>query len=597
MENYQERVAQLEESLCCPKCFQFFLEPSILDCGHVICNRCIAVDSFGSRSCVLCRRISETVKPNYPLRKALEMLLGSEGQLLWILRNGVRSAAPRSGEAPGRDHGPQYAEPPPPDYHIIENTRPPPGPPPSRPPDDVPQRHHPVTGPSTAPHSTRREVGTTAYPRAPPGEMPASSPPRRAAMRPDPYADSQVPPPARPRTGPPQMPPPSYPAQREVEKEGSSTPFYESHQQPPTEFPPAYRSGPASSPPTHLPPTAVKDERLRYPAAKSGGGGGGDGPDDDEIELFGRRARRAVHVAAIPREQGPEGCNLFVCRLPEWADELDLYYAVRHMPGLVGLTIVRHDNGVSKNLAYVSYMRHRDAYNAILALHGLVMAPTIAYPPRVRETGRMRAIKVDVKRVEHQALQRHLTAEQAASINLGTPGDLLPVERGSSQLDAHQTPSTTGNGTAAGEEENGGGGGGTAHMSRPQGSPETPPPPHQQMTGGGTREIAESAPPTERESVPAGASSQSSHAPFISAVGGEDDGRVIESGDCLGVNLFGEDETTEGVWEREVGLCSSSGTFAPHLSNQLQALNGDGVNDFPLEVVTGWPRTSTSPDE
>uniref|UniRef100_A0A0G4F2V4 RING-type domain-containing protein n=1 Tax=Chromera velia CCMP2878 TaxID=1169474 RepID=A0A0G4F2V4_9ALVE len=117
------------------------------------------------------------------------------------------------------------------------------------------------------------------------------------------------------------------------------------------------------------------------------------------------RVRLTRDTSEIPRESGPLGSNLFCCRLPEWADELDLRRLVASV-GLAdefrGCRVLRHEAGVSKNAGYISFSSPMAAFKALNLLDGaqLAMEPADARKaaPELERKAGGRLIIVDVRR-------------------------------------------------------------------------------------------------------------------------------------------------------------------------------------------------------
>uniref|UniRef100_A0A0G4FGU6 RRM domain-containing protein n=1 Tax=Chromera velia CCMP2878 TaxID=1169474 RepID=A0A0G4FGU6_9ALVE len=124
-------------------------------------------------------------------------------------------------------------------------------------------------------------------------------------------------------------------------------------------------------------------------------------------------------------ERGPPGANLFVCRLPEWANEDDLMAIARPYGRVTGCKVMRHENGTSKNIARLSYETPRQAFAAVRNLNGkhLAMVPN---DPRISTT-RMpnsRAIKVEVRKAEFSQMLVHLQEDEARKLmQQGQHGD------------------------------------------------------------------------------------------------------------------------------------------------------------------------------
>jgi len=140
-------------------------------------------------------------------------------------------------------------------------------------------------------------------------------------------------------------------------------------------------------------------------------------------------------TAMVPRDKGPEGANLFLCRLPEWADEIDIHAVASHFAMVRGCMVLRHDTGVSKNSARLSFSHPREAFQVMERMNGARIAMHPA-DSRRRIQGLLakvdgRVITVDVKRNDISAMMAHLTAEEQVRVlrihNPGSQQSLLPT--------------------------------------------------------------------------------------------------------------------------------------------------------------------------
>uniref|UniRef100_A0A0G4FVT7 RRM domain-containing protein n=1 Tax=Chromera velia CCMP2878 TaxID=1169474 RepID=A0A0G4FVT7_9ALVE len=119
------------------------------------------------------------------------------------------------------------------------------------------------------------------------------------------------------------------------------------------------------------------------------------------------RVRLTRDTSQVSKEQGPLGANLFTCRLPEWADEIDLYRLVASVglkEDFQGCAVMRHDEGFSKNVGFLSFKTPNAAFRALNLLDGAQLSldsqderMTI---PQVKKKAGGRLIVVDVKRTD-----------------------------------------------------------------------------------------------------------------------------------------------------------------------------------------------------
>uniref|UniRef100_A0A0G4F6H1 RING-type domain-containing protein n=1 Tax=Chromera velia CCMP2878 TaxID=1169474 RepID=A0A0G4F6H1_9ALVE len=65
---------------------------------------------------------------------------------------------------------------------------------------------------------------------------------------------------------------------------------------------------------------------------------------------------------------GPPGSNIFVCALPDWANEDDVCARARQFGRVLGCRVLRHSNGRSRGLAYLAMQSPKEAYAVIVGL-------------------------------------------------------------------------------------------------------------------------------------------------------------------------------------------------------------------------------------
>uniref|UniRef100_A0A0G4HQ55 RING-type domain-containing protein n=1 Tax=Chromera velia CCMP2878 TaxID=1169474 RepID=A0A0G4HQ55_9ALVE len=361
---------EVESTLECPSCQTLYQEPRVAPCGHVFCTRCLYSqysDSTSPFSCSLCggQHHDAVFMPVGCLARVVTLIDGTPG-----LRHAVQTLLARADEServqrsesspPGQTQT-QGAIPVP-----VSSSPPPVGPNPVG--TAVPPLHEEAPPPYAPDHGHAVATGMPGGGRIPQGSGQV------------PYVGGG----ARGVNLPPQPHPPGFPLEE----------------------------GTPDNPPLGVP-------HQHQPAGGKFGG-------NDGTEL-GSKSRLIVpssqHMTGPSRpsgstsvsERGPLGSNLFICRLPEWANEADILRVARPLGVVVGCKVMRHENGVSKNIAHLSFESPRQAFQAMKALNGAMIEMDPSDPRRnSTRLPRCRAIKVEIRKSEISGLLGALKKEEAA---------------------------------------------------------------------------------------------------------------------------------------------------------------------------------------
>jgi hypothetical protein len=89
------KLSNLQESLFCPICYDWFTNPQMLKCGHTFCSICIRkhmdpqINKTSSSTCAVCREPADSfdLRKNTVVCNAVQCFQGVRGGLLDILRS------------------------------------------------------------------------------------------------------------------------------------------------------------------------------------------------------------------------------------------------------------------------------------------------------------------------------------------------------------------------------------------------------------------------------------------------------------------------------------------------------------------------------